>query len=285
VLTPVGSSASRRAIAAIDRLGDREIRATTQMAAAFADRPTRALREILADEGRLARDLHGLRAVAERATRPLPSENPQTSGRAHRGRDDRRDRTRDLRRDIERADAEIEQIVNAMEIDRQTLEQDNAALGQQERALWTQIKTLREYAVLAGRLDELLEARITEIEGRDRAHADALRAEALVAARRRRRDILLQLAVASQGYAALRLIEQDNLEVIWAIRSATTTSIAALRTAALALQAVESLGGRLDTATLADAWSSVVAAVDEVDARTKRTLDAVDASASVAPAS
>ena len=280
MLSPVGSSASRRAIAAIDRLGDREIRATTQMAAAFADRPTGALREILADEGRLARDLHGLRAVAVRAARLLPADQSEDRGDGSRG--GRRNRARDLRREIDRTDDEIEGLVNALETDRQTLEQDNAALGQQERALWTEIKTLREYAVLASRLDEILESRIAEIETRDRAHGEALRTEALVAARRRRRDILLQLAVASQGYAALRLIEQDNLDVIWAIRSATTTSIAALRTAGLALQAVDTLGARLDTSTLADAWSSVVAAVDEVDARTKRTLDAVEASESPA---
>jgi hypothetical protein len=270
VLAAVGSSASRRAIAAIDRLGEREIRATTQMAAAFADRPTRALREVLAREGRLARDLHGLRSVAERAARLLPAEDLGD-------REDPRDRARDLRRQIERADAEIEQLVGALELDRQTLEEDNAALGQQERALWTQLRTLREYTVLAGRLDELLEARIAGIDAEDRARAQSLRLEALVAVRRRRRDLLLQLAVATQSYGALRLIEQDNLEVIWAIRSATTTTIAALRSAALALQAVDSLGARLDTQTLADAWSSVVAAIDEVDQRSRRALDAVGA--------
>jgi uncharacterized protein YaaN involved in tellurite resistance len=45
----------------------------------------------------------------------------------------------------------------------------------------------------------------------------------------------MQLAVVSQGYSALRLIEHDNLEVIWAVRSAATTTATAIRTASLAL--------------------------------------------------
>jgi hypothetical protein len=52
--------------------------------------------------------------------------------------------------------------------------------------------------------------------------------------RQHRRDLLLQLAVASQTYASVRLIEQRNLEVIWALRSASATTLSALHATGLA---------------------------------------------------
>jgi soluble cytochrome b562 len=253
------------------------------MARAFQDRPTRALREVLAADGSLARTMRRLRESAERAARL--SRDQAASGRDGLDPEARSRRERDSRqergRQIDEEEDAIQELVEALDGDRQVLELDNAALAQQERALWTEIRTLREYAVLAGRLDDLLEERIQSIEGADPVRARALRTEALYAVRRRRRDVLLQLAVATQGYGALRLIEQDNLEVVWAIRAATTTTITALRSAALAAQASPGrLADQLEAAGLRGGWDEVIAALDEVDARAQRTLQAVDASGS-----
>jgi hypothetical protein len=259
VAAPTGSAAARRAVAAIERLGDREILATTAIAGAFQDRPTRAMREVLADDGHLIGTLRSLRVAAERATRQA-RDRPTSQRRRDEGRD-------------------IQRLIEALEADRQVLELDNAALAQQEQALWMQIRTLREYAVLAKRLDELLDERIASTERGDPTRAATLRTEALYVVRRRRRDLLLQLAVATQGYGALRLIEQDNLEVVWAIRAATTTTATALRSAAVASQAApRRLAGQLAEAGLEAGWDSVVAALDEVDKRARRTLRALDAS-------
>jgi hypothetical protein len=256
-----GSPAFHRALRAIDSLGDREIRTTTEIARAFRDSPARALRDVLADGAPLTRNLRSLRQAAERLGR-------ENNGRASPNAE------RDASRDLARAEGRIRTLVEALDADRRTLAGDNAAIAQQELALWTQIQTLREYATLAARLDELLEARIEEIAAADTARGRTLREEAQYAVRRRRRDLLLQLAVATQGYAALRLIEQDNLEVIWAIRAATTTTVTALRTALLAAGAVADhrLSDRLDLVGLGAAWVDVLGAVDEVDARKRKAL-------------
>jgi len=168
--------------------------------------------------------------------------------------------------------------VAALEADRQTLEVDNAAIDQQEEALWILIQTLRQYAFLAARLDELVSARLAELASTDPDAARALQVGALHAIRRRRRDLLLQLAVATQGYAALRLVEQDNLEVIWAIRAATTTTVSALRTALLAARVTAGDDERDDATDafigdLRETVGQMQSALDEADRRRRTTLE------------
>src|SRR5438067_2186524 len=49
-----GSADFSRAARAIDRIGEREIRATAEIAARFTERPVRAIRDILEDDAPLA---------------------------------------------------------------------------------------------------------------------------------------------------------------------------------------------------------------------------------------
>ena len=83
-----------------------------------------------------------------------------------------------------------------------------------------------------------LERRIDGLAGTDPDRGRFLRQDVLFPIRQRLQDILTQLAVATQGYAALRIVEQNNHEVIRAIATATTTTTAALRTAVMVSQAV-----------------------------------------------
>src|SRR5207245_3600706 len=115
-----------------------------------------------------------------------------------------------------------------------------------------------------------------------------LQLDALLAIRRRRRDLVMQLAVATQGYSALRLIEHDNLEVIWAIRSAATTTTSAIRTASLAIDRLSDreLPSHADLLETDDAWSEVMRALDRVEDRKRVTLGELSARpASPPPAS
>jgi hypothetical protein len=262
----LGSGAFRRAIAAIDGLGDREIQATTAIARGFQDRPAGTLRNVLADDAPLSRNLRSLRQIAERLGTANAHRHAQPA-------------EQEVERELARAEPRLRHLVDALESDRQTLEGDNAAIAQQELALWTEIQTLRQYAALAARLDALLDRQIDAIADDDPAHGRGLRDEAQYAVRRRRRDLLLQLAVATQGYSALRVIEQDNLDVIWAIRAATTTTVTALRTALFTGRTLadrrrsEQAGGR----RIEGAWDEVLGAVDEVNARKRRTLEEIAA--------
>ena len=111
----------------------------------------------------------------------------------------------------------------------------------------------------------------------DPVRARGLQMEALFAIRRRRRDLVMQLAVATQGYSALRLIEHDNLEVMWAIRSAVTTTATAIRTASLAVGRQAGLDGSRDDLLETDAWTEVLRALDTVEDRKRVTLDVLAA--------
>ena len=109
-------------------------------------------------------------------------------------------------------------------------------VGQQARALEIQVRSLEQLAELTRRLDERLAPQVTAAS------------DALYAVRQRRRDVLMNLAVAQQGLTSLRQIERNNNEVIRALRSASTTTLTALRTAGLALRALD------DTVSAAVAW-------------------------------
>jgi hypothetical protein len=259
IAAPIGSRAFVRAIAAVDRIGDREIQTTTQIARGFRDRPTRALRQLLDDDGSLTNNLRELRREAERLSHEK--------------------RGIDTARQLTRSEHRIRGLVAALDADRAALEQDNAAIGQLERALWREIEGLREHAALTTRLDEILEDRIEELQPTEPVRGRALQTEALFVIRRRRRDLVMQLAVASQGYSALRLIEHDNLEVIWAVRSAATTTATAIRTASLALGrlADRSRSSRDDLFEADDAWSEVLSALDTVDEKKLATLSELSA--------
>jgi uncharacterized protein YaaN involved in tellurite resistance len=264
VAAPIGSRSFERSIRAIDGLGAREVAATTQIAARFQDRPVRAVEAVLADRAPLTRHLRELRESATALVRRVSSDgdDPDAVARA-----------------VAEAEDRIRGLVTALDEDRATLEVDNAGIDQQERALWIEIETLRRYAVLAARLDELVGDRVEALRVSDPRAARSLELEALHSIRRRRRDLLLQLAVATQGYAALRIVEQDNLEVIWAIRAATTTTVSALRTALFAARAT---ADRADVppdartgpivAELSRTLAEMQAALDEADRRSRTAL-------------
>jgi uncharacterized protein YaaN involved in tellurite resistance len=175
----------------------------------------------------------------------------------------------------------VRRLVGELDADRSVLEVDYGAVDQQEAALWLAVLALRRYAYFAGRLDELSSAWIDSVAASDPQLARALRTGALTSIRRRRLDLLAQLAVATQGVAALRLIEQDHIEVIWALRAATTTTVTALNTAVLASRSVAadaSGGPNLSSAAIDDVretLNEMEEALDEVDRRRRVTLEAV----------
>jgi uncharacterized protein YaaN involved in tellurite resistance len=136
------------------------------------------------------------------------------------------------------AQKHLDDIIRALRSGQDELLKDNAAIEGEKVALWESMTKLQEYAVLARALDENLERRIAEIEYTDAERATALRSDALFGVRQKHQDILTQLAVSAQGYLALDLVRKNNLELIKGVDRATTTTIAALRTAVTVAQAL-----------------------------------------------
>ena len=174
------------------------------------------------------------------------------------------------------------------------------------------METLRQYAYMAEKLDTGLEAQINHVAIGDPERAKVLQEDILYPVRRRRQEILTQLAVAVQGYAALRVVEVNNRELVRAVRTATTTTVAALRTAVMVAQAltnqklvseqvkavnettsamIESTSSVLreqtatvegqaaspgiDMGSLQRAWDNVFAALDQIDTYKLRALEAM----------
>jgi uncharacterized protein YaaN involved in tellurite resistance len=292
---PAGSPEYARTVAAIDHLGERDFIATSALSGRLLDRRFQAMRGLLAARAPLARQLADLR----KATAGLDPARIKLGGRSS-----PRDELDELDRYFERfarSQPRLEQLLGSLTEGRLALEQDNAAILTEQASLNTEMETLRQYAFLAGRLNERLAARIEETAGTDAARAETLRLDVLPVVRRRHQEILTQLAVMIQGYAALRIVEDNNAEVIRAVTSAITTTTAALRTAVMVagaaasrrivleqLEAARQAAGAMAdqaaaleagvagpegrVAMLREAWREVYAALDRVDAQKAQVL-------------
>jgi uncharacterized protein YaaN involved in tellurite resistance len=148
------------------------------------------------------------------------------------------DRLRDYFDKYRSSQHQIDSIITALYHGQDELQRDNAAIEQEKVNLWTTMGRLRQYAYLAGSLDDALTARIAGIEATDPDRALVLKEDMLFYLRQKHQDLLTQLAVSVQGYLALDVIRRNNLELIKGVQRATTTTISALRTAVIVAQAL-----------------------------------------------
>ena len=74
--------------------------------------------------------------------------------------------------------------------------------------------------------------------------------------RQKHQDLLTQLAVSIQGYLAIDLVRKNNIELIKGVDRATTTTIAALRTAVIVAQALANQKLVLDQITALNTTTS-----------------------------
>ncbi len=227
----------RRLLADVAGIGEREIVATAELSHRLVDRPMRAIIGTLDGESPIAKNLAELRDAVEDLD---PGRLGRSAGRPRKllGVISLGDSFEDALEHYMKGRARIERIIGSLAIARAGLHAEIAAIGQEQRALATEIETLRQYAGLARALDEGLEERLDVLAASDPERAAALRTDALFAIRQRRRDLLIQLAVATQGDAALRVVQDNNQQVVRTIRMATTTTAAALRTSVAVAQAM-----------------------------------------------
>ena len=300
----------RRRIAEVSAIGEREVLATSEMSDRLLDRPVRAVSGMLGGKAPIARSLADLRRTVEDLN-PARYDLAQVTPRRLLGVIPAGDRLQAYFDRYTKAQGRIHAIIRRLNDSRGDLLADNAAIGQEQRALWTEMETLRQYAYMARALDEALERHIDALAASDPERGRTLRADVLFPVRQRRQDILTQLAVAAQGYAALRVVQHNNSEVIRAIQTATTTTTAALRTAVMVAQALthqrlvieqlravsdassgmiesasELLGARSsdvvarttagrDLAALQRAWDNVFATLDQIDSYKSEALRAM----------
>jgi uncharacterized protein YaaN involved in tellurite resistance len=132
----------------------------------------------------------------------------------------------------------IQSILGSLQSGKDELLMDNAAIDVERQNLWAAMGKLEQMIHVSKTLDARLEEKAAELEMTDPAKAKAIKETALFYVRQRTQDLLTQMAVTVQGYLALDLVKKNNVELVKGVDRASTTTVAALRTAVTVAQAL-----------------------------------------------
>ena len=236
--TPVNTSVFDEKVNAIHQLGSAEIRASAQIANRMLDRPAKSMEKALFDNSPIAKSLTELRSVVEELdpTRQGSLSSPRKFlGIIPMGKS-----VQDYFRKYQSSQTHINAIIESLYHGKDELMKDNASIEQEKVNMWALMQSLRQYIYVGQKIDERLGQKIGELEATDPEKARVVKEELLFYVRQKNMDFLTQLAVNIQGYLALDMIRKNNLELIKGVDRATTTTIAALRTAVMVSQALSS---------------------------------------------
>lgn len=166
----------------------------------------------------------------------------------------------------ESAQQNLDSIIKSLLAGKDELHRDIVSLEQEKVKLWDNMQLLNEYAVFAEQLDREIVNKVSDLRSSGKSSAaDAMESDVLFAVRQRNQDIVTQLAVSLQGYLAMQQIQKNNEELMKGVDRARTTTVAALKTAMIVAQA-------LDTEKLV---------LDQIDAVNGATNQAIEATAAM----
>jgi uncharacterized protein YaaN involved in tellurite resistance len=293
----------------IQKLGDTDIKASSQVSNRLLDKPIAAMSQGgIGESSQVSKSLLSLRHTVEDLD---PSrEGDLLSPHKILGFLPFGDKVRDYFQKYQSSQSHLNAIITSLYQGQDELQKDNADIEQEKANLWASMGRLRQYVYLAQKLDAALTARIATIEATDADRAKVLKDDLLFPVRQKVQDLLTQLAVSVQGYLALDLIRRNNVELIKGVDRATTTTVSALRTAIIVAQAlgdqklvldqitalntttgslIESTGKMLrqqsadiskqaasatvDVAKLQQAFQDIYATMDEIDGFKVKALD------------
>src|SRR5262245_33542542 len=224
-------------VGSISAMGDREMRESANVSNRMLERPVKAMGSGLFDaKSPIGSSLIDLRNTVEELD--PAAQGDLFSPRKLLGLIPFGSKLRDYFDRYQSSQTHLNAIINALYRGQDELRKDNAAIEQEKVNLWATMGRLQQYALMANDLDKGLESRIATIEASDPERARVLREDVLFYVRQKHQDLLTQLAVAVQGYLALDLIRKNNVELIKGVDRATTTTVAALRTAVMVAQAL-----------------------------------------------
>jgi uncharacterized protein YaaN involved in tellurite resistance len=132
----------------------------------------------------------------------------------------------------------ISKILGSLASGKDELLMDNAAIDVERANMWKTMGKLEQMIHISKTMDAKLEEKANELDAADPAKAKAIRETALFYTRQRTTDLLTQMAVTVQGYLALDLVKKNNVELVKGVDRASTTTVAALRTAVTVAQAL-----------------------------------------------
>ena len=221
-----------RKVDQLTNMGRREIAEASGQSNRFLDRPVRAMD----GEGGVGKDLAELRRTVEDldpGRKGNLSAPKKLFGIIPFG-----NKLRTYFDSYKSAQTHIASILASLANGKDSLVKDNAAIDVERQQLWGAMGRLEQMIHVAKALDAKLEGKALELEGSDPAKAKAIRETALFYVRQRSQDLLTQMAVTVQGYLALDLVKKNNVELVKGVDRASTTTVAALRTAVTVAQAL-----------------------------------------------
>jgi uncharacterized protein YaaN involved in tellurite resistance len=143
-------------------------------------------------------------------------------------------------RSYQSAQTHISAVLSRLASGKDELLMDNAAIDVERANLWKTMGRLEQMIHISKAMDARLEEKANELDSTEPAKAKAIRETALFYTRQRTTDLLTQMAVTVQGYLALDLVKKNNVELVKGVDRASTTTVAALRTAVTVAQALTS---------------------------------------------
>jgi uncharacterized protein YaaN involved in tellurite resistance len=210
-------------------MGRKEIAEAAGASNRFLDRPVKAIDK---DSG-IGADLTELRRTVEALDPKEATKTKKFLGIIPFG--NRVDRYFDKYRSSQ---THISKILTSLGNGKDELLMDNAAIDTERANLWKTMHKLEQMAHISKSLDKQLEDKAADLDATDPAKAKAIRETALFYTRQRTTDLLTQMAVTVQGYLALDLVKKNNVELVKGVDRASTTTVAALRTAVTVAQAL-----------------------------------------------
>ncbi|MBN8485883.1 MAG: toxic anion resistance protein [Sphingomonadales bacterium] len=217
---------------AITNMGRKEIMAAAGMSNRFLDRPIRAMDK----EAGVGANLAELRKTVE--TLDPGKQGKLSKGRKFLGIIPFGNSMKRYFQSYESAQGHIQAILGHLSSGKDELLMDNAAIDVERQKLWEAMGNLEQMIHISRTLDERLEEKAADLDATDPAKAKAIRETALFYVRQRTQDLLTQMAVSVQGYLALDLVKKNNVELVKGVDRASTTTVAALRTAVTVAQAM-----------------------------------------------
>ncbi|WP_298174972.1 toxic anion resistance protein [Novosphingobium sp.] len=216
----------------LTNMGRKEIAQAAGMANRFLDRPIRAMDK----DGGVGADLAELRRTVEDLD---PGKQGKLStGRKILGIIPFGNSVKKYFDGYVSAQGHIKAILDRLASGKDELLMDNAAIDVERGKLWEAMGNLEQMIHISKTLDAKLEEAAADLDATDPAKTKAVRESALFYTRQRTQDLLTQMAVTVQGYLALDLVKKNNVELVKGVDRASTTTVAALRTAVTVAQAM-----------------------------------------------
>ena len=222
---------------AVHSLGDADIRASAAVSNRLLDRPAAAMSSsgALDSKSQISTSLVKLRRTVE----DLDPTQQGLFGKKHLwGTLPFGNTLRDYFHKYESGQRNLDAIIQSLYAGQDELRKDDASLDLEKANVWSIKGRLEQYIYMATALDQQVSAKIASVQTSDPDRAKELQEDVLFYVRQKRQDLLTQLAVNTQGYLAMDLVEKNNQELIKGVDRATTTTVSALRTAIIVAQAL-----------------------------------------------